>query len=287
MYYNGVTMSRVQLYPGKYTYNPCIPIFDTTQYPHPVKTKTFVFDLDETLGSFGDLYALWLKLSPEVRTKYEVFRPILELYPEFLRYGILDVLSFIANKHRLGHCMPIYLYTNNQCVYPNWVSLLIRFFDDRLGFSGNKSLFGKPVCAFQIGGKRIEMGRTSHEKSYADLIRCSMLPKSVEICFVDDVGYQKMRHDKVYFIQVAPYCHTLSGDEIAERFITSAIYRELYPERKTWPAKWQTHEPKSEDIAVFHKLMYYVREFFFVSLRREGTKKRRSRMARFTRKKRA
>jgi hypothetical protein len=253
--------------------------------PHSTKTKTFVFDLDETLGAFSDLYALWLKLDSEARTKYEVFRPLLELYPEFLRYGILDVLSFIANKHRLGHCSPVYLYTNNQCEYPHWVSLLIRFFDDRLGFSGGKSLFAKPVCAFQIGGKRIELGRAGHDKTYDDLIRCSMLPKSTEICFVDDVYYKKMRHDKVYFIQVAPYCHTLSGDEIAERFISSEIYSELYPERKTWVPKWQKHEPRPEDIVVFHKLMYYVREFFFVSLRREGTKKRRARVSRFTRKK--
>ena len=278
-------MSRVQLYSGKYTYNSCIKIFDVADSPHSTKTKTFVFDLDETLGSFADLYALWLKLDSEARTKYEVFRPLLELYPEFLRYGILDVLSFIANKHRLGHCSPVYLYTNNQCDYPNWVSLLIRFFDDRLGFSGGKSLFAKPVCAFQIGGKRIELGRAGHDKTYADLIRCSMLPKSTEICFVDDVYYKKMRHDKVYFIQVAPYCHTLSGDEIAERFISSEIYSELYPERKTWVPKWQKHEPRPEDIVVFHKLMYYVREFFFVSLRREATKKRRARVSRFTRKK--
>jgi hypothetical protein len=275
-------MSKVQLYPGKYTYNQCIQIFDALSAP--IKTKTFVFDLDETLGSFGDFYALWLKLDAAMRTKYEVFRSLFELYPEFLRYGICDVLSFIAKKHRLGYCTPIYIYTNNQCVYPNWVSLILRFFDDRLGFSDGQSLFEKPICAFQIGGKRIELGRTSHEKSYADFIRCSMLPKSAEVCFVDDVGYKKMRHDKVYFIQVAPYCHTLSGDEIAERFVTSDIYRELYPERKMWVPKWKTHEPRQEDIVVFHKLMYYVREFFFVSLKREATKKRRSRLGKFTRK---
>ena len=280
-------MSRVQLYSGKYTYNSCIKIFDVADSPHSTKTKTFVFDLDETLGSFGELYALWLKLDAEVRTKYEVFRPLLELYPEFLRYGILDVLSFIANKYRVGYCSPVYLYTNNQCVYPNWVSLILRFFDDRLGFSEKESMFAKPVCAFQIGGKRIEMGRAGHDKTYTDFIRCSMLPKSTEICFVDDVGYKKMRHDKVYFIQVPPYRHTLSGDEIAERFISSAIYKELYPEKKTWEAKWISRAPKPEDVDVFHKLMYYVREFFFVSLRREGTKKRRSRVAKFTRKKRA
>lgn len=279
-------MSRVQLYSGKYTYNPCIQIFDASNCPVQTKIKTFVFDLDETLGSFGDLYALWMRLEPEVRTKYEVFRTVLELYPEFLRYGILDVLSFIANKHRLGYCTPIYLYTNNQCAYPNWVSMIMRFFDDRLGFSNGQSLFTKPICAFQIGGKRIEMGRNSHEKSYADLIRCSMLPKTAEVCFVDDVGYKKMRHDKVYFIQVPPYSHHLSGDEIAERFITSAIYRELYPERKTWLPEWKKREPRKEDIAVFHKLMYYVREFFFVSLKREATRKRRHSVARFTRKKR-
>lgn len=282
-------MSRVQLYSGKYVYKiePCIQIFDASNNATPTKTKTFVFDLDETLGSFGDLYGLWLKLDPHVRTKYEVFRSVLELYPEFLRYGIIDVLSYIATKHRLGYCTPIYLYTNNQCVYPDWVSMILRFFNNRLGFSEKESLFEKPICAFQIGGKRIELGRNSHEKSYADFIRCSMLPKSAEVCFVDDVGYKKMRHDKVYFIQVPPYSHTLSGDEIAERFITSTIYKELYPEKKTWESKWSVHSPRKEDVAVFHKLMYYVREFFFVSLKRDVTRKRRSRVAKFTRKKRS
>ena len=59
-------------------------------------TKVVVFDLDETLGSFADLYILWGGIK-QTWSDCDTFYELLELYPEFLRYGILTILEYCIN----------------------------------------------------------------------------------------------------------------------------------------------------------------------------------------------
>jgi len=265
-------MARVHLYSGKYHFEH---LYESSKR---CKTKAFVFDLDETIGSFGDLYRLWCRLDAEKQT-YETFRSVLSMYPEFLRYGILTILSYIGKKHQQGECTNVYLYTNNQCGFQNWVAYIIRYLDERIGTYeriGTGTLFAKPICAFQIGGKRLEPCRSGHDKTYDDFIRCSMLPTTVEVCFIDDVAYQYMMHDKVYFIQPPPYQHGLSNTEIQDRWDTWM---------QTGEAKTYMQIPDPENVVIFHRILYYVREFFFVALKRSKTHKNRVRVSfHFTRK---
>jgi hypothetical protein len=71
--------------------------------------KVITFDLDETLGSFGDLYILWDGLQMYIKNNTEpnneeenpnesMFYMLMDLYPEFLRYGILNILDFLYHK---------------------------------------------------------------------------------------------------------------------------------------------------------------------------------------------
>jgi hypothetical protein len=67
--------------------------------------KYIVFDLDETLGSFVDLYILWKGVAHLNKTgviKFEGsqynFNDILDIYPEFLRCGIMTILEFLFYK---------------------------------------------------------------------------------------------------------------------------------------------------------------------------------------------
>ena len=96
------------------------------------KKKYFVFDLDETIGSFGDLYILWKGMSHLNKTgviKFEDsqynFNEVLDIYPEFLRCGIMTILEFLFYKKLSGKCGGVYLYTNNQCD-PPWIELIIK-----------------------------------------------------------------------------------------------------------------------------------------------------------------
>ena len=67
----------------------------------------------------------------------------------------------------------------------------------------------------------LDLLRTSHDKSYDDLIRCINCQTEHKICFVDDVHHTKMVHDSVYYINVKPYVYMLSCDEIVRRFVNS------------------------------------------------------------------
>ena len=71
------------------------------------------------------------------------------------------------------------------------------------------------------GNKIVEPLRTSHDKSYDDLIRCISCQTEHKICFIDDVHHEKMVHDSVYYINVKPYTYMLPEEEIIKRFINS------------------------------------------------------------------
>ena len=84
--------SYVQIYKGKYFLKP----------KYKQVSKVIAFDLDETLGSFIDLDILWRTLKG-LEKQYDIevdFNKLLDLYPEFLRYGILSILEFLYQKKK-------------------------------------------------------------------------------------------------------------------------------------------------------------------------------------------
>ena len=75
--------------------------------------KIIVFDLDETIGSFGDLYILWSGLQKiytfDKENVQREFNSIMDLYPEFLRYGFMQILEFLYTKKKQGDCDKIFI----------------------------------------------------------------------------------------------------------------------------------------------------------------------------------
>jgi len=256
--------------------------------------KHFVFDLDETIGSFAELEVLWRglrelskmnKYSNTFQETPEFFRKILDLYPEFLRYGIITILQFLYCKKKQGKCGNVYLYTNNQIVNP-WISYIIYYIET----VGNiPDIFDQTICAFKIGESIIEEKRTTHSKTFGDLLRCTLLPKTAEVCFVDNTYFPKMKHNRVFYIQPKPYYHSLALAEIINRLVFSDIGRHIFQENAEFCQKWLWDwcisqrcspepiiKPRIErelDIQVSQKLMYYIKEFFLLSLRKPKTRK--------------
>lgn len=217
--------------------------------------NAIAFDLDETIGSFSDFYSIWARLEPSMKTQ-QIFEEIMDLYPEFLRVGIYPILRYIRTKQEVGCCLPVYIYTNNQCEDVSWIYQLIDYLETRV-FSGKTvKIFARPICAFKINGRIIELGRTTHEKTYSDFVRCSMLSTSHELCFIDDIYHKKMKNRRVYYIQPPPYVHSLSYKKVVDRFLASAVYRKLYPTRcmesneKYGIASCSLHD--SSDISCLH-----------------------------------
>jgi len=266
-----------------------------------IKKKTpivIAFDLDETLGSFADLETLWSSIKSFHPNQSNIdFNKLLDLYPEFIRYGILPILAFLYQKKRKGICDKIYIYTNNQCP-PEWCKFIAKYFDYKLGCE--TELFDKIICAFKINNKIVEVGRTSHNKSYNDFIKCTILPKKTKLCFVDNTYFIEMVNDNVYYIQPKSYIHHLSSETILDRFLGSDLCRNslidteqylfsdyLYGQffkRGFYNNTYVSKKMLETDIIVAQKMMYYIKEFFYVANKKARTKKIKYPIGRFTKK---
>ncbi len=336
--------TKIKVYRGKYKYAPLPP--NARYYPMNTLTKVYdskkrtqkvvVLDLDETIGNFVDLFSIWNTIfTKDVCDKVSkieiqsIFNELLDLYPEFLRYGILHILDFIRNKIQNGESHRIFLYTNNQCFTTTshkcenpfqspteWVEMIIVYLNLKLGVS--ETIFAKPICAFKINDRRIEPLRESANKTHSEFLKCSILPKNVEICFVDDNYHSKMCEDKVYYIQPPPYFHNVSRKEIIDRFIQSKLHArfatldfrpdytpslgimsgrvDFNPQTSIYGKTRRFMPPginplvqtlnttaTSRQEEIYQKLLYYIKEFFVMTARQSKTRRRRARIGKFSR----
>jgi len=220
--------------------------------------KIVVFDLDETLGYYTEFGMFWDALNSYIQINKEskvnlisdqhFFNKVLDLYPEFHRPNILNILKFLKDKKTASICHKLMIYTNNQGP-PEWVHQIKTYFENKL----NYPLFDHVIKAFKIKGKQIELYRTSHMKSHKDLIKCSQIPEETEICFLDDKFHKGMIHDKIYYINIKPYYHDLSFDEMIERFIKSGLIIESNKEPN------EKEKEKEPDIRLY--LLSFLKRF--------------------------
>ena len=189
------------------------------------KSKIVVLDVDETIGYFVELGIFCDALTRiawnnDPRTQYAHFDHLMDAFPEFLRPNILDLLKFLKMKKNAQECAGVLVYTNN-CGPRVWVEHITKYIESKLG----EPLFDQIVAAFKVNGEIIEVSRTTNDKTYEDLLRCTKLPPNVEVCFLDDQMHSKMEHAQVYYINVKPYVHQLSVDTLIERFMKNPVLR--------------------------------------------------------------
>ena len=188
-------------------------------------SKIVVFDLDETLGYYVEFGMFWDALKEFIKTHnisiivdQTLFNKALDLFPEFLRPNIINILNYLKQKKSAKHCHKLMIYTNNQGP-DEWAQQIQSYFETKV----NYQLFDQIIKAFKIRGKQVEICRTSHMKNHTDLIRCTKIPETTEICFLDDVFHPGMVDDRVYYINLKPYVHDLPFEIMVDRFIKSGI----------------------------------------------------------------
>jgi len=282
----------VEIYRGNF--------YENSTYRTP--KRVVAFDFDETLGSFVDLELLWrtILLFTNDQVPFTI-HDLLDLYPEFIRYGMMSILEYIAGKKRSGDCHKVYVYTNNQGP-ASWVLSITDYFNHRMKRKGK--IFDHVIHAFKVNNRQIEPKRTSHNKTLDDFINCTLLPKRTAICFLDDMNYDDMKKERIYYIKPKAYRHSLSTYDIIDRFLYSKLSEVIFANDnlmslfkedfigRCQSAKLLTTNRTAhrmnyrEDILITQKIMYHVREFFLLSKKKSYTKKRNPLRMRFTRKKR-
>ena len=280
-----ITKEHVKIFKGKYF----LPWFKKEEVVK-VPKKVVVFDLDETLGSFADLYILWCGIKHAIPS-FCAFDEICDLFPEFFRYGILTILEYLYDKKIKKECYKIFIYTNNQCS-TEWVNLISKYLERKVK-STRKSpkyvLFDQLICAYKINKKRVEPSRTGHEKKIDDFIRCSSLfSENADVCFIDDVAYPEMKSTKVYYICPRPYVHTLSTNAIIRRMIQARIIPAgILSNESFWRDWFHLHNRRVSrlgnsdielDLQVSQKMIYHLREFMMFGVRNEKSVKRTSKI---------
>ena len=190
-------------------------------------SKIVVFDLDETLGYFVEFGMFWDSLKQYLKLKNSQyilnqsdFNELFDLYPEFQRPDILKILNYLKQKKISNECNRMMIYTNNQGPKV-WAEYIKKYYELKLKYN----LFDQIIAAFKVNGKTIEICRTTHLKTYKDLIKCSKIPQNTQICFLDDTFYPQMSNDNVYYINIKPYIYNLSFENIIERFCKSNILK--------------------------------------------------------------
>jgi len=190
--------------------------------------KIVVFDLDETLGYFTEYGIFWDSLGSYLKNKNEKaltqsdFDDILDLFPEFLRPNIINILTYLKEKKLTECCHKMMIYTNNNGPR-EWANHIISYFEKKINFK----LIDQIIAAFKINGKQIEISRTTHNKTHKDFIQCTKLPENAEICFIDDTFYPDMANDNVYYINIKPYYYDLDFEYMIEKFKESKIGKKL------------------------------------------------------------
>ena len=193
----------------------------------PINEYTVVvFDLDETMGYFVELGIFWLSLQ-KLMEKEELtnvfFCSLLDLYPEFLRPNIINILLFLKNKKTNNLCQKVMIYTNNQGNHISWANMIKIYFENKI----NYNLFDQIISAFKINGERIELNRSHHSKTHSDLINCTKIPEDTKICFIDDTYYEGMNNENIYYINIKPYEFQLPFDILIKRFFNSELWLTL------------------------------------------------------------
>jgi len=263
------------------------------------KHKVVVFDMDETLGCFTDLEALWnvietekLSFSQPHLNRQERFNILLDLYPEFLRYGIVNILEYLYYKKTHSDFIGVYIYTNNQ-VSKRWSKMIIDYLETRNKVSG---LFNQIIHAFKINKRIIEPLRSSNIKSHGDFIRCSVLPANTELCFIDNTYYKKMHHNKIYYIQPKPFFHGLKTGVILQRLMDSSIlttktdklFMTHFLDNNLITSVEKSQTTVNEDTLVSRKILYHIQDFFLMTTRNKNTRKNKIvSIGNFTRKRRS
>lgn len=266
--------------------------------------KVFVFDLDETIGHFSEIYILFQfieilekqKNCTFFQNEKECLFYLLDLFPQVFRYGI-DVIFTYLRKKQLNSLTSVYIYTNNTCVPITWTTYLSEYIEEKWNIAG---LFTNIVRAFKINGKILENKRTTGEKTYYEFLHCVQLPKKTELCFIDNTEYTEMKHRYVYYLQPKPFYIDLSRFTIINIFFdnfqkkcdnTIDLRDEInnyYKEKNyTITDVSKSNENKTIDINISKKILQCIQKFYKYKLVKIHTRKKRSSVKNQTLKKRS
>jgi hypothetical protein len=170
--------------------------------------KIIIFDIDETIGYFSQIYVLCHAVEKEFGKRMTIyqFTIILNMFPEVFRPDIFNLFKYLSlNKDALFG-----FYTNTH-LSKAWLDYLIIYIHNNIGYK---------LFDFLIAPNSIY--RTTKKKKFNDLECCvdNIINKyeSRAYCFIDDVIHAEMCNPNLTYIIVSPYVNEMGYNDIMLRF---------------------------------------------------------------------
>ena len=187
------------------------------------KYKIIAFDLDETIGHFEQV-SIFLNgmqniIKTEITDKYLL--KLLDIWPNIFRYKIFEVFKLIKAAKIKNHNIKVVIYTNNMGPR-SWTLLIKKYIEKKINFK----LFDSVISAYRPHEKT--NFRTTHEKTFKDLIRSINCSEESEILFFDDVYHENMKHDKLTYTKLIPYRYAVEHKKMIYDYIISKKNKIIY-----------------------------------------------------------
>lgn len=180
-----------------------------------------VFDLDKTIGYFTQI-AVVLDAVEDILERdlnLQEFFKFLDLYSYLFRQEMFKIFKYLKNKKKQNKNIQVLIYTNNMGP-KSWVYKIKKYIEYKI----NYKLFDRVIAAWKVGKEIYESKRTTHNKTYNDLLRCSRLSKNDKILFLDDMDHKDLRLSKqVKYLKVDEYEIKKPFNELISIFIKSSL----------------------------------------------------------------
>tara|TARA_B100001123_G_scaffold115438_1_gene134587 strand:- start:1470 stop:2279 length:810 start_codon:yes stop_codon:yes gene_type:complete len=180
----------------------------------------FVFDLDKTIGYFTQIAIFLEAIEDYLNRKFTLkeFFKLLDIYPEIFRPDIFPIFKYIKTQKKKKKNIRVLIYTNN--IGPkSWVHNIKKYIEHKLHFK----LFNRTIAAWKVGNIVYEKCRTTHNKTYKDLLKCGRLKKNSKICFFDDQRHPDMINKNVTYLYLYEYQHDILFENMIKRFLKSSL----------------------------------------------------------------
>jgi hypothetical protein len=178
--------------------------------------KVIVFDLDDTIGHFEQvsmfLSGLQLIVDKNISDKY--LYKLLDLWPQIFRPGIIDTLETIGKIKKRNKCVKIIIYTNNMGPR-SWTLIIKRYLERKMGYN----IFDKVITAYRPHKKH--NCRTTHSKTYNDLLKCTGYNENTDFLFLDDQSHPHMIHHNIKYLKLHPYDYGIPFHTMINTFTDS------------------------------------------------------------------
>lgn len=188
------------------------------------QNKIVVFDMDETLGHFVQLGALYdiIKHITDTSLTQQYFDQLLDLYPNLLRPKIFTILEYVKQKKIKGDCSKVFIYTNNQGP-KTWGQHIRKYFETKLDYP----LFDEIIGAYKIRGLINDERRSTNKKTYTDVKTITNISDRTKICFLDDQYHEQMIHPNIFYIYLPDYKFIYNDLVMTEKFVNSSLANTL------------------------------------------------------------